>query len=142
MTSRVMMGLGGFRFGIDTAAYDSLTRDTDFGQHAVPRASNLPAYQRTTLGSETIELKGVVYPQMGASFQNGAVIKQGVGRGQLERLRAMGKQGVKLPLVSGYGLWLGMWVLMTLKEEDTRFFSDGIERKQGFTLSIEYQGAT
>lgn len=124
----VMLGLGSFRFGINTAAYQSFSRETDFGNKSVPRAANFPHYQNTTLGADAIELKGIIYPH----FRGGV--------GQLDAMRAMGRLRKPLALASGRGRWFGMWIIMKVLETDSIFFSNGAPRKMEFTLNIEYTG--
>jgi len=130
MHDMVMMGLGGYRFGLSTAAFQSLTRDVDLGWQSVPRAANLPSYQNTSLGSESVELKGIIYPH----FRGGIA--------QIAAMRAQARQRVPLPLVTGYGEWLGLWIMMKVSETQGIFISSGAPRKQEFTVSLEFKGAT
>lgn len=124
----IMMGLGSFRFGIDTASYQTFSRETDFGWRSQPRAANLPHYQNVTLGADAIEFKGVIYP----TFRGGVK--------QIDAMRAMGRLRTPLALVSGRGRWFGNWVIMKVAESSSIFFSNGAPRKMEFTINIEYIG--
>ena len=54
-----MMALGGYRFGVSTAAYRELTRAAEYRWAAQERLGRLPARQYLGPGSE---LSGVIHP--------------------------------------------------------------------------------
>lgn len=127
--STVMLQLGGFQFSIDTAAYQSLTRSTEYRWARQPRIGVNDALQFTGLGAETIELDGVIYPEAFGGF------------GQLDRMRSTAGLGVPLPLVSGTGRVLGLWVVEGVTEGQEIFATQGKPRRQKFNIRLaRYDG--
>lgn len=130
MAGRVMMGLGGYRFSLKTAAFQELTRVTEFGWTPVDIAASMPHMQRANLGSDTINLKGVIFTAYKGTIW------------QPEAMRAQGHQGVPMPLITGYGQWLGMWCIISLSESGTNFISVGAPKRQEFDLTLQMDGAS
>jgi phage protein U len=122
--SPVMMTLGGFQFGINTAAYQELVRSTEWRWPAQDRFGLPPALQFTGPGNETISLPGVIYPE----WRGGA--------GQIEAMRSMAALGDPVAMVSGGGAYLGMWVIEGIEEKQGVFGDAGVPRKQEFTLKL------
>jgi phage protein U len=80
-------------------------------------------------GPETIELEGVVYPH----FRGGLK--------QVDRMRTQASIGIPLPLVSGAGRVLGLWVVEAISEGQKVFAKRGIPLRQDFTMRIaRYDG--
>ena len=127
----VMMRLGSFSFGINTAAYDSLSRSAEYKWPAQERFSQHDALQYTGPGTETISLSGVIL----TAYRGGT--------GQLDILRRLASQGRPQLLVSGLGDVLGRWVIERVEETQTTFAAAGIPRRQDFTLQLrKYDGAS
>lgn len=120
----VMMTLGGFQFGISTAAYQELTRTTEYRWPSQDRFLQDPALQFVGPGADTITLQGVVFPEW-----NG-------GTGQLDALRALAAGGTPLTLIGGTGTVMGDWVVERVEEKGTVFAAQGVARKQEFTLGL------
>lgn len=119
-----LLALGDFRFSIDTAAYQEFQRTTEYRWPKQERIGQGPARQFVGLGDDTITLPGVVYPH-----------NRG-GLGQVATMRAMAGQGLPLMLVSGTGEVLGKFVIETVEENASAFFSDGAPRRQAFSLKL------
>ncbi len=119
-----MMQLGSFQFGINTAAYQSLKRSTDYSWQSQDRAGQGAALQFTGPGADTITLDGVVYPQYRA------------GIGQIDRLRALASLGEPQQMVDGRGNLLGEWVIENVSEDQSAFMKGGIPRKQDFGMKL------
>lgn len=105
-----------FYFNLDTAAFDQLTRQTEFRWASQERLTRRPAQQSPRLGEERISLKGAIFP-----------IWRG-GLAQLDTLRAIGAQLQPLNLTTGYGQVLGLWCLARLEEEQGALLRGGIPR--------------
>lgn len=135
----VLMTLGDgdrvFRFAVDTAAYQSLVRRTEWRWPAQDRLWWKPALQFTGRGQDEITLEGVVLPAF---------------RGGLEQLKAMreladsalqgGSDAVPLTLVTGYGEVLGKWVITALEEEQPVIGEKGVPLEQRFRLTLAAYG--
>ena len=126
--SRTMMALGDYRFSIDTAAYDTLKRQQSYRWQAQPRLQRHPALQFMGLGKETLDLQGVIYPDIGGDL------------GQLDSMRAQANKGEPLLLVDGLGFVWGQWIISHITEEQSLPLSNGQPRKQTFLLQLEYYG--
>ena len=127
--SNVMMQLGAFQFSIDSAAYQRLTRSTEYRWARQSRLGTNDALQFTGLGAETIEFEGVIYP----NFRGGLR--------QIDRMRLQASVGIPLPLVSGAGQVLGLWVVETITEGQMTFGAQGIPLRQDFTMGVaRYDG--
>ena len=117
-----------YYFNLDTAAFEELTRSSEFRWAAQERLTRRPAQQAVGLGAERISLKGSIYP----GFKGGLK--------QLDTLRSIGAQLQPLSLTTGYGDVLGNWCLKTIEEEQSAFLQGGIPRKQAFTLEFVRYG--
>ena len=125
-----MARLGGFQFGLDTAAFQKLQRTSTFSWQAKNRIGRQPAQQNTGRGADTIALDGVIFPHWRG------------GLGQMDMLRRMASDGDPFPLVYAFetaGQYCGLWCITNIEEERTVFFEDGTPRKIDFKLSlVEY----
>ena len=125
----VMLQLGAYQFSVDTAAYQDLTRSAEYRWASQERVGAIEALQFTGPVNETIEMRGVIYP-----YYRG-------GLGQLDTMRAQASLGVPLPLVSGLGRVLGLWVMLSVRETQGIFARGGVARRVEFDLSIKrYDG--
>lgn len=120
-----MMQLGGFQFGLDTAAYQDLTREAEYRWPAQELFGQAPALQYTGPGGESMTLPGVIYPE----FRGGL--------GQLDDMRALAGGGELLPLVDGAGNSLGQWAIVKVDEKQSAFIQGGAPLKIEFTLSLK-----
>lgn len=127
--AEAMLQWGFYQFSIDAAAYQNLTRTSEYRWARVPRIGTNDALQFTGYGPESIELSGMIYPH----FKGGL--------GQIDRMRKQGAIAVPLPLVSGYGRFLGVWVAEQITEGQVVFAPGGIPHRQDFTLRLaRYDG--
>lgn len=116
-----------FRFALDRAAFDELSRATEFGIASQDRLTRRPAAQAVGKGSDKITLKGAIY-----------LARHGAGH--VDRLRELGEALQPLTVTTGYGRNLGRWYLASLQEEQAYLFADGAPRKQTFTLGLTRYG--
>lgn len=125
----VMMQLGFFQFAIDNATYQRLNRSTEYKWSRQARIGSNDALQFTGYGPETIELEGVIYPH----FRGGLK--------QIDRMRTQANIGIPLPMVSGLGSVLGLWVVESISEGQEVFAARGIPHRQTFTMrTARYDG--
>jgi phage protein U len=123
------MRLGAYRFSIDTAAYQNLTRSTAYRWARQERIGTNDALQFTGLGPDQIQLSGVVF----TAFEGGL--------GQVDRMRLQASIGIPLPLISGRGRILGLWCIETIGEGQSYFVARGAPMRQEFDLSLtRYDG--
>ncbi|AOA04256.1 phage tail protein [Pseudomonas sp. TMW 2.1634] len=115
-------------FNLDTAAFDELSRSTEFRWASQERLSRRPAQQAIGMGEEKLTLKGTIYP----GFKGGLK--------QLDTLRTIGARLQPLTLTTGYGEVIGTWCLKNIGEEQGVLMHGGIPRKQGFTLEFVRYG--
>ena len=115
-------------FNLDTAAFDELSRSTEFRWASQERLTRRPAQQAVGMGEEKLTLKGTIYPD----FKGGLK--------QLDTLRSIGARLQPLTLTSGYGEVIGTWCLKNINEEQGALLHGGIPRKQGFTLEFVRYG--
>lgn len=117
-----------YYFNLDTAAFDELSRSTEFRWASQERLSRRPAQQAVGIGEEKLTLKGTIYP----GFKGGLK--------QLDTLRTIGGRLQPLTLTTGYGEVIGTWCLKSINEEQGALLHGGIPRKQGFTLEFARYG--
>lgn len=120
----VMLQLGFFQFGVDTAAYASLARASSYRWAAQGRIGTADALQFVGLGSESIDLRGVIYPDYRG------------GDGQVDNMRLQALLGVPLPLVTGRGRVLGLWVTEGVREIQSVMARGGDPRRQEFDMRL------
>ena len=128
MASEILMQLGDYQFSAAAAAYDRLTRAAEYRWAAQDRIGAAPALQWVGEGPQTVDLGGAVYP-----FDLG-------DRGQVQALRDAAAQGDPLQLVAGTGDVLGFWVILSVREVETRHAAAGVPRRQEFELRLQYYG--
>lgn len=121
----VMLNLGGFSFEIETAPYQELTRQTGWNWPEQELIGVPPAMQFTGRQAEKINLRGLLAP----GFTG--------GRAAVESLRALGDLGKPLPLVSGTGFFLGLWVIESVEHGEDIHFSDGSPRRMTFGVGLK-----
>ena len=117
-----------YYFNLDTAAFDELSRSTEFRWASQERLSRRPAQQSVGMGEEKLTLKGTIYP----GFKGGLK--------QLDTLRTIGGRLQPLTLTTGYGEVIGTWCLKSINEEQGALLHGGIPRKQVFTLEFTRYG--
>lgn len=120
----VMLQLGGFQFGINTAAFQSLQRNNEWRWPAQDRFGKPPVLQFIGEGAESITLPGVIYPEWRGGF------------GQLDAMRAQAGKGEPLLMVDGQGRMMGKWAIERIEEKQSVFADAGAPRKQEFTIQL------
>lgn len=121
----MMCALGMFVFSLSTAAYQELQRQTDWRHASNNRVGAAPARQFVGRGDDSITLPGIIFPELAGSVLS------------LDALRLMANTGKAWPMVEGSGRIYGLWVIESLSETKTIFFSNGTPRRIEFTLSLK-----
>jgi len=121
----VMLNLGGYSFEIENAPYQELARQSGWNWPEQELIGTTPAMQFTGRQADKISLRGMLVP----GFTG--------GRLAVESLRLLGDLGQPLPLVSGTGFFLGLWVLESVEHSEDVHFSDGSPRRMSFTVGLK-----
>lgn len=124
LASFIMMRLGNFGFGINSAAYQELQQRTEYTWAEQPRFGQRAALQFTGPGADTISLSGVLFPEFSGSG------------GSINTLRRLAAKGQPQLLVSGLGAVMGRWVILGIEEGQSVFAAAGRPRKQEFTVNL------
>lgn len=128
MSQRIMMGLGDFRFGLSTAAYQRLQRSTEYRWEEQARVGREPALQFIGRSLASVDLEGVIYP----TFRGGL--------SQVDAMRDMAGMGEPLTLVDGTGKVWGEYCILGVGDAQTGFTDDGRARKIEFTVRLKEYG--
>ncbi|WDM66298.1 phage tail protein [Xanthomonas cucurbitae] len=120
----MMMCYGTFVFALDSAAFLQLQRQMSWRHATSERVGARPASQFMGPGDETIELSGLIAPDLTGT------------RGSLTTLRRLAAAGEPLPLVDGTGWVYGPYLLLAVNETATLFFPNGTPRRIEFQLSL------
>jgi phage protein U len=119
-----MLTLGLFVFQLQTVPYQSLQRDVDYRWPVNNRVGLRPLPQFLGVNEEKITLSGVLMPEITG------------GKLSLMALNLMADEGKAWPLLEGSGTIYGMFVVNSVSETHTEFFSNGAPRKIEFTLTL------
>ena len=124
----MMLALGPYRFSLNTSAYQSLKRSSEYRWPSIERIGKEPLLQAIGPGCERIDLDGVIYPY----FRGGL--------GQINAMRDSAQRQEPLMLINGQGNVLGRFVITQIEESQNTFLADGTPRKIEFRLSLERYG--
>ena len=120
----MMMTLGFFVFSLHTAAYQDFQRQTAWRHPSNSRVGLIPARQFIGKGDDTINLDGLLVPELVGQLQS------------LDALRAMADTGKAWPLIEGTGIFYGLFIIEEVSETHTIFFGDGAPRKIEFSMKL------
>lgn len=120
----MMMSYGMFVFGLSTAAYQELQRQTTWRHASQSRVNARPTHQYLGPGEDTINLTGQLLPMFTGGQQN------------LDMLRALADQGRAWPLIEGTGTYYGMYAIGSMNERKSEFFRDGAAKQIEFDISL------
>lgn len=124
----MMLALGPYRFSLNTSAYQSLKRSSEYRWPSIERIGKEPLLQAMGPGCDRIDLDGVIYPH----FRGGL--------GQINAMRDSAQRQEPLMLINGQGNVLGRFVITQIEESQNTFLADGAPRKIEFRLSLERYG--
>ncbi|KHS34164.1 oxidoreductase [Xanthomonas phaseoli pv. phaseoli] len=120
----MMMSYGTFVFALDSAAFLQLQQQMSWRHATSERVGARPASQFLGPGDDTVELSGLIAPELTGT------------RASLDTLRELAADGEPLPLVDGAGVVYGPYLLLTVNETASLFFEDGTPRRIEFQLSL------
>jgi len=123
-----MMKLGRYTFGVDTAAFQSFSRQSQYSWASQERIGREPALQYSGPGQDKVTLPGVMLPVYAG------------GLGQLDEMRTQAAQGQPLLMIDGRGGIHGYWVILSIRETQKHFLSGGVPRRVDFSLELQYHG--
>jgi len=121
----VMLMLGPFMFSLDTAAYQSFHRRTRYKWSLQDVAHGRPVHQWGGPGEDTIELRGVIYPEYYGGLK------------QVNAMREIAGLGKPLLLVDGLGFMYDEWVIRQVEEKASIFYEDGQPKKIEFHMELD-----
>lgn len=124
----IMMGLGSYRFSLNTSAYQQLRRTIEYRWPSQDRILNDPALQYVGAGKEQIELEGTIFPEFRGGLR------------QIEDMKEAADRGEPLLLIDGLGQIWGRWVITRIEENREVFLKAGIPRKITFRMAITRYG--
>lgn len=126
----VLLRLGKFKFTVPTVSYETFVKklSADWTRQKKYRSPNSQHWG----GMNSIEgtLQGTIYTEL--DLAGGPI-----GTTQLNNLVKMMRAGKSYSLVTGIGVNLGKWIIKDLEINESFHYSNGIPRKQTFTLNIE-----
>lgn len=121
----VMLSLGQYQFGLNTAAFQELNRSTEWRWPGQDVFEGAPVIQFTGFGRDTITLPGVIFPEYWG------------GTGQLDTLRALADRAQPHILIDGRGNVWGEYVITGVQERQSVFAGAGVPLRQEFTITLE-----
>lgn len=121
----MMMALGLFVFMLKTIPYQELQYQQQWRHASNSRIGLRPSLQFLGPDTDVITLSGVLMP-----FITG-------GNLSLLILQQMAASGKAWPLIEGTGTIYGMYVIESLNQTRSEFFSNGPARKIEFTLTLK-----
>lgn len=120
----MMLALGLFVFMRQTLPFQNMDRTSAFNWKDNARVGKRAAFQYIGPGEDTINIAGALYPEL-----TGGVLS-------LAAVRLMAEQGRSWPLIDGTGMIYGMYVISSVTENGSEYYSDGSPRKINFTLKL------
>ncbi len=126
--SFVVMGYGGFRFSVDTFAYEKMKRKFEANIEEVKIIGSRPSLHRAGWNAETLSLTGTFFPHH---------LPNNRGLSQLAGMRAsVGTSNVMVANSGDLGDVVGRWLLKSIGDDHEHIFIDGIGQK--ITVEMEF----
>lgn len=133
--NEILMSLGGIKFSINTASFEKLRTKTNYRWPLLERLGRRPAHQWIGIGEDTKSFEGCVFPTFDPK-NDGSV----VGIKQIEKMRSVAEVGIPLQLIDGMGNNYGMWVILSVENDDSVHMPNGAPQKMEFDLQISRYG--
>lgn len=121
----MLLALGKYRFSVDTAAFQQLSKSNEYRWAQHERLATDPALQYIGPGIQAMDVQGVVFPHYKG------------GLNQVDNMRSEASLGKPLLLTDGQGNVHGSWVIDRIEETQSIFFSNGTPRKVEFRVSLK-----
>ncbi|WP_227317428.1 phage tail protein [Cedecea davisae] len=125
---RIMLSLGSFEFSIDTAAYQTLTRNASWRWSEQQRIGKQDLLQHTGKPGRTVKLDGEAH----YSFRNGV--------DSIDDIYDLADKAEPQQLVTSQGDVLGWWVIKEFTDTTTNFFAGGVARHKTFSVTMQHYG--
>lgn len=127
----MQMMLGTFLFDLQTASYQSLSRQSPRRFAEQERVGAAPVLQDLGSGVETLSLPGIIVPEL---FGSDSLLS-------LDALRTMEDTGdahllIQMDAAAWNGTLLGLWVIDDINETQSEFFG-ALPQKIEFELSLK-----
>ena len=122
----VLMGLGPFRFSINSAILQRIARRYPFRHVDQELVGRAPGSQFLGPGVERVQLPCLIYP----------VFLPGSGLSQIEAMRKAGVSGQPLMLVAGTGRVLGNYTIRDVDDSREHLLPGGIAQKVDAVVEI------
>ncbi|TDB52644.1 MULTISPECIES: phage tail protein [Photorhabdus] len=120
----MMAALGLFVFMLKTTPYQSLQHQQSWRYGFNNRVGARPAFQFMGPNNDTITLSGALYPEITG------------GRLSLLALQLMAESGKAWSFLDGSGTIYGMFIIESIDQTKSEFFTDGTARKIDFTVTL------
>lgn len=120
----MLMTYGMYVFGLSSAAYTELQRQTQWRHTAQGRVGKIPSRQSLGPGDDIITLTGTLLPPFTGGQQS------------LDDLREKAEEGDAWPLIEGTGVNYGYYVIESLEETKGALLDNGGARRIQFTLKL------
>ena len=124
-SARELLKLGMFVFGMDSLAYDELSRRMNWRHALSDRFMARAASQFVGPGDDVISMSGLLVPEIGGSYS------------VIERLIEMAATGDHWPLIDGNGNVLGQFRILSLEQTQRVIMAGGLARMTGFNIELE-----
>lgn len=121
----MLMSLGMFVFGLDTAPFETLKRTTSQRWSRAERVGRRAAQQNLGPGEDTITVDGTLVPELTG------------GPETLDKLREMMAAGKAWVLTAGTGEVMGRWIVTQVEETRSKLLGNGYPRKLTFGLTLQ-----
>ena len=121
----MMLSLGLFVFSVQTAAYQSLSRQLAWRWQQHDRIGLRPMQQYLGKGDDTVTLNGTLMPEHTG------------GDTHLDLIQRMADSGKAHVMVDGAGKVPGLFIIIGISQTRSEFFRDGAARKIDFTLTLK-----
>lgn len=121
----MLMSLGMFVFGLDTAPFETIKRSTSERWSRNERVGRRAAQQHLGPGEDTITVDGALMPELTGGPEN------------LDKLREMMAAGRAWILTAGTGEVLGRWIITQVEETRAKLLTNGVARKITFALTLQ-----
>jgi len=128
MTTNVLLKLGDYKFSINSASFNELSKTSKYKWQSIERLGQVSALQFTGADNPTIQLTGTLYPYLGAGLK------------QIDNLNDNASKGKPLMLVDGLGNVHGYWCITQIEERHSALCANGTPRKITFNLGIIFYG--
>lgn len=121
----MLMSLGEFIFEINTAPFETFKRQNAWRWPSNSRTTSTNAHQFTGKDEESVDLAGVLMPEVSGGPSN------------LRQLREMADKGEPYLMMAGNGEIFGYYIITNISEDRSYFLADGTAQKIDFSLQLK-----